>query len=184
MMYSFNYKRGTQVFDNVKSLADAINFELPRNWDCSKEMARKTDETDAFMRNKAAFSHLSVFGLYETYTPHMLTSMLDATWYCAVSAFNRPVKNMHCVIRMNTGYGLPFAVGVGTSLAADRNPGKMKSFLGALWDLGAFIPENSFEYMPDLAVAVVLARLKALSNKGVPNADNVPSMFIVTSVLN
>lgn len=60
----------------------------------------------------------------------------------------------------------------------------MKSFLGALCDLGAFIPENSFEYMPDLAVAVVLARLKALSNKGVPNADNVPSMFIVTSVLN
>lgn len=38
MMYSFNYKRGTQVFDNVKSLADAINFELPRNWDCRNEM--------------------------------------------------------------------------------------------------------------------------------------------------
>lgn len=37
MIYSFNYKRGTQVFDNVKSLADAINFELPRNWDCSGE---------------------------------------------------------------------------------------------------------------------------------------------------
>ena len=34
MMYSFNYKRGTQVFDNVKSLADAINFELPRKWYC------------------------------------------------------------------------------------------------------------------------------------------------------
>lgn len=82
------------------------------------------------------------------------------------------------------GLTTPYAVGVGTSPAADRNPGKMKSFLGALCDLGAFIPENSFEYMPDLAVAVVLARLKALSNKGVPNADNVPSMFIVTSVLN
>ena len=107
MMYSFNYKQGTPSFDRVKSLVEAIGFELPRNWDCSKEMARKADETDAFMRNKAAFSHLSVFGLYETYTPHLLTSMLDATWYCAVSAFNRPVKNMHCVIRMNTGTASP-----------------------------------------------------------------------------
>ena len=70
MMYSFNYKQGTPSFDRVKSLVEAIGFELPRNWDCSKEMARKADETDAFMRNKAAFSHLSVFGLYETYTPH------------------------------------------------------------------------------------------------------------------
>lgn len=34
-MYSFNYKRGTQSFDRVKSLVDAIDFELPRNWDCS-----------------------------------------------------------------------------------------------------------------------------------------------------
>lgn len=184
MIYSFNYKQGTPSFDRVKSLAEAIGFELPCNWDCSKEMARKADETDAFMRNKAAFAHLGVVGLFDSYTPHMSTTMLDVTWYCAVSAYNKPYKNMHCAVRMHTGFNYPYAVGVGTSPAADRNPGKMKSFLGALCDLGAFIPENSFEYMPDLAVAVVLARLKALSNKGVPNADNVPSMFIVTSVLN
>lgn len=52
MIYSFNYKRGTQVFDNVKSLADAINFELPRNWDCSGEMNRKADEINAFIQKK------------------------------------------------------------------------------------------------------------------------------------
>lgn len=181
MMYSFNYKQGTPSFDRVKSLVEAIGFELPRNWDCSKEMARKADETDAFMRNKAAFSHLSVFGLYETYTPHMLTSMLDATWYCAVSAFNRPVKNMHCVIRMNTGYGLPFAVGVGTSLAADRNPGKMKSFLGALWDMGASVPESVVEYISDLAVAMVLVRRRALDGKHVAGMSETPHMFIATT---
>lgn len=184
MMYSFNYKRGTQVFDNVKSLADAINFELPRNWDCSGEMNRKADEINAFMQNKVAFAHLGVVGLFDSYTPHMSTTMLEATWYCAVSAYNKAIRNLHCVVRMHTGFDYPYAVGIGTSLAADRNPGKMKSFLGALRDLGAFIPENSFEYMPDLAVAVVLARLKALSDKGAPNADNVPSGFIVTSVLN
>lgn len=184
MMYSFNYKRGTQVFDNVKSLADAINFELPRNWDCSGEMNRKADKINAFMQKKVSCAHLGVVGLFDSYTPHIDTTMLNATWYCAVSAYDKAIRNLHCVVRMHTGFNYPCAVGVGTSPAADRNPGKMKSFLGALWDLGAFIPENSFEYMPDLAVAVVLARLKALSNKGVPNADNVPSMFIVTSVLN
>ena len=184
MMYSFNYKQGTPSFDRVKSLVEAIGFELPRNWDCSKEMARKADETDAFMRNKAAFSHLSVFGLYETYTPHMLTSMLDATWYCAVSAFNRPVKNMHCVIRMNTGYGLPFAVGVGTSLAASRKPGNMESFLNALWDMGASVPESVVEYISDLAVAMVLVRQKALQDKGVFSAaSSRPDMFIATTTM-
>lgn len=78
MMYSFNYKRGTQVFDNVKSLADAINFELPRNWDCSGEMNRKADEINAFMQNKVAFAHLGVVGLFDSYTPHMSTTMLEA----------------------------------------------------------------------------------------------------------
>lgn len=52
MIYSFNYKRGTQSFGNVKPLADAINFELPRNWDCSGEMNRKADEINAFMQDK------------------------------------------------------------------------------------------------------------------------------------
>lgn len=60
MMYSFNYKRGTQVFDNVKSLADAINFELPRNWDCRNEMEAKTNEIDAFMQKKVSCAHLAV----------------------------------------------------------------------------------------------------------------------------
>lgn len=60
MMYSFNYKRGTQVFDNVKSLADAINFELPRNWDCSGEMNRKADEINAFVQKKVSCAHLGV----------------------------------------------------------------------------------------------------------------------------
>ena len=148
MIYSFNYKRGTQVFDNVKSLADAINFELPRNWDCRNEMEAKTNEIDAFMQKKVSCAHLGVVGLFDSYTPHMATTMLNATWYCAVSAYDKAIRNLHCVVRMHTGYDYPYAVGVGTSLAADRNPGKMKSFLGALWDLGAFIPENSFEYMP------------------------------------
>lgn len=190
MMYGFCYKRGSLSYNRVKSLVNAIDFELPRNWDCSGEMIRKADEVNAFMQNKVAFAHLgvvgifNVVGIFKTYTPHMATMMLDVTWYCAVSAYHKPIRNVHCVARMGTEYGAPLAVGIGTSLAADRNSGKMKSFLGVLRDLGAFIPENSFEYMPDLAVAVVLARLKALSNKGVPNADNVPSMFIVTSVLN
>lgn len=65
MMYSFNYKRGTQVFDNVKSLADAINFELPRNWDCRNEMEAKTNEIDAFMQKKVSCAHLGVVGLFE-----------------------------------------------------------------------------------------------------------------------
>lgn len=65
MMYSFNYKRGTQVFDNVKSLADAINFELPRNWDCRNEMGAKTNEIDAFMQKKVSCAHLGVVGLFE-----------------------------------------------------------------------------------------------------------------------
>lgn len=184
MMYSFNYKQGTPSFDRVKSLVEAIGFELPRNWDCSKEMEAKTNEIDAFMQKKVSCAHLGVVGLFDSYTPHMATTMLNATWYCAVSAYDKAIRNLHCVVRMHTGFDYPYAVGVGTSLAADRNPGKMKSFLGALWDLGAYIPENSFEYMPDLAVAVVLARLKALSDKGVSSADNVPSGFIVTSVLN
>ena len=141
MMHSFNYKRGTQVFDNVKSLADAINFELPRNWDCSGEMNRKADEINAFMQNKVAFAHLGVVGLFDSYTPHMSTTMLEATWYCAVSAYNKAIRNLHCVVRMHTGFDYPYAVGVGTSLAADRNPGKMKSFLGALRDLGAHTGE-------------------------------------------
>ena len=63
MIYSFNYKRGTQVFDNVKSLADAINFELPRNWDCSGEMNRKADEINAFIQKKVSCAHLGVVGL-------------------------------------------------------------------------------------------------------------------------
>lgn len=29
MIYSFNYKQGTPSFDRVKSLAEAIGFELP-----------------------------------------------------------------------------------------------------------------------------------------------------------
>lgn len=183
-MYSFNYKRGTQVFGNVKPLADAINFEPPRNWGCSGEMIRKADEINAFVQKKVSCAHLGVVGLFDSYTPHISATMLEATWYCAVSAYGKAIRGLHCVVRMHTGFDYPYAVGVGTSLAADRNPGKMKSSLGALRDLGAFIPGNSFEYMPGLAVAVVLARLKALSNKGVPNAGNVPSMFIVTSVLN
>lgn len=184
MMYGFCYKQGSLSYDRVKSLVNAIDFELPRNWDCSGEMNRKADEINAFVQKKVSCAHLGVVGLFDSYTPHISTTMLEATWYCAVSAYDKAIRNLHCVVRMHTGFDYPYAVGVGTSLAADRNPGKMKSFLGALCDLGAFIPENSFEYMPDLAVAVVLARLKALSNKGVPNADNVPSMFIATSVLN
>ena len=117
MIYSFNYKRGTQSFDRVKSLVDAIDFELPRNWDCSGEMNRKADEINAFMRNKVAFAHLGVVGLFDSYTPHMSTTMLEATWYCAVSAYNKPYKNMHCAVRMHTGYDYPYAVGIGTALA-------------------------------------------------------------------
>lgn len=101
MMYSFNYKRGTQVFDNVKSLADAINFELPRNWDCRNEMEAKTNEIDAFMQKKVSCAHLGVVGLFDSYTPHISTIMLEATWYCAVSAYNKPYKNMHCAWRVS-----------------------------------------------------------------------------------
>lgn len=184
MIYSFNYKRGTQVFDNVKSLADAINFELPRNWDCSGEMNRKADEINAFIQKKVSCAHLGVVGLFDSYTPHMSTTMLEATWYCAVSAYNKPYKNMHCAVCMYTGYDYPFAVGIGTSLAADRNPGKMKSFLGALWDLGASVPESAVEFMSDLAVAMVLVRQKALQDKGVFSAaSSRPDMFIVTTTM-
>lgn len=183
MIYSFGYKRGTQVFDNVKSLADAINFELPRNWDCSGEMDGKADEINASVQKEVSCAHLGVVGLFDSYTPHISTTMLEAAWYCAVSAYDKAIGNLHCVVRMHAGFDYPYAVGVGTSLAAGRDPGKMKSFLGALRDLGAFIPGNSSEYMPGLAVAVVLARLKALSGKGVSSAGNVPSGSIVTSVL-
>lgn len=120
MIYSFNYKRGTQVFDNVKSLADAINFELPRNWDCRNEMEAKTNEIDAFMQKKVSCAHLGVVGLFDSYTPHMATTMLNATWYCAVSAYDKAIRNLHCVVRMHTGFDYPYAVGVGTSLAEFR----------------------------------------------------------------
>lgn len=181
MIYSFNYKRGTQVFDNVKSLADAINFELPRNWDCSGEMNRKADEVNAFMQNKVAFAHLGVVGLFDSYTPHMSTTMLEATWYCAVSAYNKPYKNMHCAVRMHTGFDYPYAVGVGTSLAADRKPGNMESFLNALWDLGASVPESAVEFMSDLAVAMVIARRQALKGTHVSGRlSEMPDMLIAS----
>lgn len=184
MMYSFNYKRGTQVFDNVKSLADAINFELPRNWDCRNEMEAKTNEIDAFMQKKVSCAHLGVVGLFDLYTPHMSTTMLEATWYCAVSAYNKPCKNMHCVVRMHTGYDYPYAVGIGTSLAASRKPGNMESFLNALWDMGASVPESAVEYISDLAVAMVLVRQKALQDKGVFSAaSSRPDMFIATTTM-
>ena len=184
MMYGFCYKQGSLSYDRVKSLVNAIDFELPRNWDCSGEMNRKADEVNAFMRNKVAFAHLGVVGLFDSYTPHILTTMLEATWYCAVSAYNKPYKNMHCAVCMHTGYDYPYAVGIGTSLAASRKPGNMESFLNALWDLGAYIPENSFEYMPDLAVAMVLVRQKALQDKGVFSAaSSRPDMFIATTTM-
>lgn len=44
MMYGFCYKQGSLSYDRVKSLVNAIDFELPRNWDCSGEMNRKADE--------------------------------------------------------------------------------------------------------------------------------------------
>lgn len=184
MMYGFCYKQGSLSYDSVKSLVNAIDFELPRNWDCSGEMNRKTDEIAAFIQSKVAYTHLGVMGIFKSYTPHMATMMLDVTWYCAVSAYHKPVKNVHCVARMGTEYGAPLAVGIGTSLAASRKPAQMESFLNACWELGASVPESAVEFMSDLAVAVVLARLKALSDKGVSSADNVPSEFIVTSVLN
>lgn len=112
MIYSFNYKRGTQVFDNVKSLADAINFELPRKWDCSGEMNRKADEINAFTQKKVSCAHLGVVGLFDSYTPHISTTMLEATWYCAVSAYDKAIRNLHCVVRMHTGYDYPYAVGL------------------------------------------------------------------------
>lgn len=192
MIYSFNYKRGTQSFDRVKSLVDAIDFELPRNWDCSGEMNRKADEINAFMRNKVAFAHLGVVGLFDSYTPHMSTTMLEATWYCAVSAYNKPYKNMHCAVRMHTGYDYPYAVGIGTALATapgdkvtfSRKPGNMESFLNALWDMGASVPESVVEYISDLAVAMVLVRQKALQDKGVFSAaSSRPDMFIATTTM-
>lgn len=111
MIYSFNYKRGTQVFDNVKSLADAINFELPRNWDCSGEMNRKADEINAFIQKKVSCAHLGVVGLFDSYTPHIDTTMLNATWYCAVSAYDKAIRNLHCVVRMHTGFNYPLCRG-------------------------------------------------------------------------
>lgn len=183
-MIYFNYKRGTQVFDNVKSLADAINFELPRKWYCSDEMNRKADEINVFTQKKVSCAHLGVVGLFDSYTPHISTTMLEATWYCAVSAYDKAIRNLHCVVRMHTGYDYPYAVGVGTSLATDRNPGKMKSFLGALRDLGASVPESVVEYISDLAVAMVLVRQKALQDKGVFSAaSSMPDMFIATTTM-
>lgn len=183
MMYSFNYKRGTQSFDRVKSLVDAIDFELPRNWDCSGEMNRKADEINAFIQKKVSCAHLGVVGLFDSYTPHMLTTMLEVTWYCAVSAYNKPYKNMHCAVRMHTGYDYPYAVGIGTSLAASRKPGNMESFLNALWDMGASVPESVVEYISDLAVAMVLVRQKALQDKGVSAVSSRPHMFIATTTM-
>lgn len=183
MIYSFNYKRGTQVFDNVKSLADAINFELPRNWDCSGEMNRKADKINAFMQKKVSCAHLGVVGLFDSYTPHMATTMLNATWYCAVSAYDKAIRNLHCVVRMHTGFDYPYAVGIGTSLAASRKPGNMESFLNALWDMGASVPESVVEYISDLAVAMVLVRQKALQDKGVSAVSSRPDMFIATTTM-
>lgn len=60
----------------------------------------------------------------------------------------------------------------------------MKSFLGALWDLGASVPESVVEYISDLAVAMVLVRQKALQDKGVFSAaSSRPDMFIATTTM-
>lgn len=180
MIQNYIYKQGSQPYNSAKSLVDAIGFELPRNWDCVDEMSRKAYEADAFMRNKVSYAHLAVIGLYETYTPHMTVPMLDVVWYCAASAYRNPIKNMHCIARMYTGFDLPFAVGVGTSLAVSRKPGNLESFLNACHDLGAFIPESSVTYLPDIAVALVLARKQVLADKGVAGASEMPHTFIVS----
>ena len=123
-------------------------------------------------------------GIFKSYTPHMATMMLDVTWYCAVSAYHKPIKNVHCVARMGTEYGAPLAVGIGTSLAASRKPAQMESFLNALWDMGASVPESVVEYISDLAVAMVLVRQKALQDKGVFSAaSSRPDMFIATTTM-
>lgn len=181
MMYGFCYKQGSLSYDRVKSLVNAIDFELPRNWDCSGEMDRKADEIAAFMQSKVAYTHLGVMGIFKSYTPHMATMMLDVTWYCAVSAYHKPAKNVHCVARMGTEYGAPFAVGIGTSLAASRKPAQMESFLNACWELGASVPESAVEFMSDLAVAMVVARRQALKGTHVSGRlSEMPDMFIAS----